>query len=148
MDVILLDKVDNLGNLGDKVSVRNGYGRNFLIPAGKAVPATKDNLEAFEKRRAELEKQAAEKQAAAESRKTEIEALEITIPCKTGEEGRLFGSIGTIDISEAVTKAGVELAKQEVRLPEGPFRMVGEYEVQLHLHSDVNANLKLIIVPE
>ncbi len=148
MDVILLDKVDNLGNLGDKVSVRNGYGRNFLIPTGKAVPATKDNLEAFEKRRAELEKQAAGKQAAAEARKTEIEALEITIPCKTGEEGRLFGSIGTIDISEAVTQAGVELAKQEVRLPEGPFRMVGEYEVQLHLHSDVNANLKLIIVPE
>ncbi len=148
MDVILLDKVDNLGNLGDKVSVRNGYGRNFLIPAGKAVPATKDNLAAFEKRRAELEKQAAEKQAAAETRKAEIEALEITIPCKTGEEGRLFGSIGTIDISDAVTKAGVELAKQEVRLPEGPFRMIGEYEVQLHLHSDVNANLKLVIVPE
>ncbi len=148
MDVILLEKVDNLGNLGDKVTVRNGYGRNYLIPTGKAVPATKDNLEEFEKRRAELEKQAAEKLAAAEERKTRIEALEITIPHKTGEEGRLFGSIGTHDIADAVSAAGVELSKHEVRLPEGPFRAIGEYEVQLHLHTDVNAVLKLIIVPE
>ncbi len=148
MDVILLEKVDNLGNLGDKVTVRNGYGRNYLIPTGKAVPATKENLEAFNKRRAELEKQAAEKLAAAEARKARLESMEITIAHKTGEEGRLFGSIGTHDIADAVTAAGVELSKQEVRLPEGPFRATGEYEVQLHLHTDVNALLKLIIVPE
>jgi len=148
MDVILLEKIDNLGNLGDKVTVKSGYGRNYLVPQGKAVPATAKNLEAFEQRRAELEKAAAEALAAAEARKVELEALTITISRKAGEEGRLFGSVGTADIANAVKEAGVELKKQEVRLPEGPFRIAGEYEVQLHLHSDVNAVLRLEVVAE
>ncbi|MES9868571.1 MAG: 50S ribosomal protein L9 [Sedimenticola sp.] len=145
MDVILLEKVDNLGGLGDKVSVKPGYGRNFLIPGGKAVAATKANVEEFEARRAELEKQAAEVLAAAEARKSAIEELSVTVARKAGDEGRLFGSVGTADIATAVTEAGVELAKREVRLPEGPFHTTGEYEVQLHLHTDVDATLKLTV---
>ncbi|MES9843966.1 MAG: 50S ribosomal protein L9 [Candidatus Sedimenticola sp. PURPLELP] len=145
MDVILLEKVDNLGGLGDKVSVKPGYGRNFLIPGGKAVAATKANLEAFEARRAELETQASEALAAAETRKTAIEALSVTVARKAGDEGRLFGSVGTGDIADAVNEAGVELAKREVRLPDGPFHTTGEYEVQLHLHTDVDAILKLTV---
>ncbi|MET0087414.1 MAG: 50S ribosomal protein L9 [Sedimenticola sp.] len=145
MDVILLEKVDNLGGLGDKVSVKPGYGRNFLIPGGKAVAATKANVEEFEARRAELEKQAAEVLAAAEARKSAIEELSVTVARKAGDEGRLFGSVGTADIASAVTEAGVELAKREVRLPEGPFHTTGEYEVQLHLHTDVDATLKLTV---
>ncbi|OOZ34767.1 50S ribosomal protein L9 [Solemya velesiana gill symbiont] len=145
MDVILLEKVDKLGGLGDKVSVKPGYGRNFLIPGGKAVAATKDNVAAFEARRAELEKQAAEVLAAAEARKTAIEALSVTVARKAGDEGRLFGSVGTSDIASAVTEAGVELAKREVRLPEGPFHTTGEYEVQLYLHTDMDATLKLTV---
>ncbi|MET0101212.1 MAG: 50S ribosomal protein L9 [Sedimenticola sp.] len=145
MDVILLEKVDNLGGLGDKVSVKPGYGRNFLIPGGKAVAATKANVEEFEARRAELEKQAAEVLAAAEVRKSAIEELSVTVARKAGDEGRLFGSVGTADIASAVTEAGVELAKREVRLPEGPFHTTGEYEVQLHLHTDVDATLKLTV---
>ena len=149
MDVILLDKVDNLGDLGEKVSVKPGYGRNFLIPSGKAVPATRENLEAFEARRAELEKEAAEKLATAEARKAKVEALgPVVITHKAGEEGKLFGSVGTADIAEACTAAGVGVAKSEVRLPEGPFRVAGEYEVTLHLHSDVNAVVKITIVGE
>jgi len=149
MDVILMEKVDNLGGLGDKVDVRSGYGRNYLIPSGKAVAATKANLEVFETRRAGLEQQAKEVMAAAEARKAGFEALPlITIARKAGDEGRLFGSVGTSDIAEAVTAAGVELAKKEVRLPEGPFHATGEFEVQVHLHSDVDAVLKLAIVPE
>ena len=147
MDVILLEKVDNLGGLGDKVSVKPGYGRNYLIPSGKAVAATKENVEEFEKRRAELEKQAAEVLAAAEERKGRIEALElVTIARKAGDEGRLFGSVGTSDIAEAVTASGVELAKREVRLPEGPFHTTGEFEVQVHLHSDVDTVVRIAIV--
>ncbi len=147
MDVILLEKVDNLGGLGDKVSVKPGYGRNYLIPSGKAVAATKENVEEFEKRRAELEKQAAEALAAAESRKEQMEALEsVTIARKAGDEGRLFGSVGTSDIAEAVTAAGVELAKREVRLPSGPFHTTGEFEVAVHLHSDVDAVVRIAIV--
>ncbi|MES9962681.1 MAG: 50S ribosomal protein L9 [Candidatus Sedimenticola sp. 20ELBAFRAG] len=145
MDVILLEKVDNLGGLGDKVSVKPGYGRNFLIPGGKAVAATKANLEAFEARRAELEAQASEALAAAETRKTAIEALSVIVARKAGDEGRLFGSVGTGDIADAVNEAGVELAKREVRLPDGPFHTTGEYEVQLHLHTDVDAILKLTV---
>jgi large subunit ribosomal protein L9 len=148
MDVILLQKVDNLGNLGDKVAVKSGYGRNFLIPSGRAVPATTDNLAAFEARRAELEKEAAELLAAAEARKAKLDGLTITVPCKAGDEGRLFGSVGTIDIAQAATEAGAEVLKQEVRLPEGPFRVVGEFDVELHLHADVNATIKLSVVPE
>jgi large subunit ribosomal protein L9 len=149
MEVILLDKVDNLGNLGDKVSVKAGYGRNFLIPSGRAVPATADNLKVFEERRAELEKEVAEKLAAAEARKAAIEALaKVTIGHKAGEEGKLFGSVGTSDIADACAAAGVEIAKSEVRLPEGPFRVAGEYEVVLHLHADVDAPITVEIVAE
>ena len=148
MEIILLQKVDNLGDLGDKVHVKNGYGRNFLIPSGKAVPATEENVKVFEARRAELEKEAAEKLASAEARKTKLDGLEISISCKSGDEGRLFGSVGTGDIAKAVTDAGQELEKREVLLPNGPFRVTGEYDVDLHLHADVNATIKLTIVPE
>jgi large subunit ribosomal protein L9 len=149
MEVILLDKVTGLGELGDKVTVKAGYGRNYLIPSGKAVPATKENLVEFEKRRAELEKQAAEKLAAAQERKAAIENLgEVTIAHKAGEEGKLFGSVGTTDISRACEAAGVVVEKNEIRLPEGPMRATGEFEVVLHLHPDVNADLKVIIVAE
>ena len=148
MDVILLTKVDNLGGLGDKVAVKPGYGRNFLIPTGRAVAATSANLEAFEQRRAELEKDAAEGLAVAEARKTKLEALSIKIARKSGDEGRLFGSVGTGDIAHAVAEAGGELEKKEVRLPTGALRQLGEYEIELHLHSDVNATLKLEVVPD
>lgn len=150
MDVILLEKVANLGGLGEKVSVKSGFGRNYLIPQGKAVFASPENVKRFEERRAELEKQAAENLAAAEARKAQIEGLAsgVTITHKAGEEGRLFGSVGTVDIAHACTEAGVEVAKAEVRLPEGPFRVAGEYEVTVHLHTDVNATLKVTIVGE
>lgn len=150
MEVILLEKVAHLGGLGEKVSVKSGFGRNFLIPQGKAVFASAENVRLFEQRRAELESQAAEKLAAAEERKARIEALTdgVTIRHKAGDEGRLFGSVGTADIARACSEAGVEVAKSEVRLPEGPFRVAGEYEVALHLHTDVDAQLKVVIVGE
>ena len=148
MEIILLQKVDNLGELGDKVNVKSGYGRNFLIPSGRAVPATNANMEAFEAHRAELEKAAAEKLALANARKAKLDGLAVTVTCKAGEEGRLFGSVGTVDIAHAATEAGAELAKKEVLLPNGPFRVAGDYDVDLHLHADVNATLKLSIVPE
>ncbi len=145
MEVILLEKVENLGDLGDKVSVRSGYGRNFLIPHGKAKPATPENVKEFEARRAELEKQAAEVLAAAEARKAQMEGLSVTIKAKAGDEGKLFGSVGTADIADAVTAAGVELAKHEVRMPEGPLRATGEYEIQLHLHTDVDTVVTVVV---
>lgn len=148
MQVILLEKVENLGNLGDQVKVRSGYGRNFLIPKGKATPATPGNIARFEARRAELEKAAAEALAAAEARKAGLEGLRVTITAKAGDEGKLFGSIGTTDIAQAVTAAGQPVERHEVRLPEGPFRAVGEFEVELHLHTDVNATITLVIAPE
>lgn len=146
MDIILLEKIANLGNLGDKVSVRPGYARNFLIPKGKAVMATAEKLAYFEQRRAELEKKAAEDMAAAQSRAEAIGKLNVTIAQKAGEEGRLYGSVGAKDIADAVTAAGIQVHKHEVRLPHGPLRMVGDYEVTLHLHADVNATLALKIV--
>ena len=148
MNVILLEKVQNLGDLGEQVNVKAGYGRNFLIPQGKAVSATKDNVVKFEERRAELEKTAAEKLAAAEARKTGIEALEITIAQQAGDEGKLFGSIGTNDIAEAITAAGADVSKSEVRLSEGVLRHTGDYEVNVELHSDVVAVVKLSVVAE
>ncbi|MGD8378879.1 MAG: 50S ribosomal protein L9 [Gammaproteobacteria bacterium] len=148
MNVILLQKVENLGGLGDQVKVKAGYGRNFLIPQGKAVPATAANVAEFEARRAELEKEAAEALAAAESRKAQIEALSISITAKSGTEGKLFGSVGTVDIAEAVNQAGVAVERREVRLPEGPIRVAGEHEVEFHLHSDVNATLTVTVVGE
>jgi len=148
VEVILLKKVDQLGSLGDKVSVRPGYGRNYLVPSGFAVPATEANLKAFDERRAELEKQASESLAAAESRREKLNGLTVTVARKAGDEGKLFGSVGTQDIAAAVQEMGMELERQEVRLPEGPYRAAGEYEVTLHLHADVDATIKLEIVPE
>lgn len=149
MDVILLKKVENLGNLGEKVSVKAGYGRNFLIPSGAAVAATADNLAAFEERRAELEKQASEALQSAEDRKAKLEALEgITVTAKAGDEGKLFGSVGTMDIADACTAAGVAIAKKEVRLPSGPIHNTGTFEITLHLHTDVDALIELQVVGE
>ncbi|NAW65999.1 MULTISPECIES: 50S ribosomal protein L9 [Photobacterium] len=147
MQVILLDKIGNLGSLGDQVSVKAGYARNFLIPQGKAVMATKSNVEMFEARRAELEAKVAEQLSAAQARAEKVNALEaVVIASKAGDEGKLFGSIGTRDIADAVTAAGVEVAKSEVRLPEGALRTTGEYEISLQLHSDVFATVKLEVV--
>ncbi len=148
MNVILLERVQNLGDLGDQVNVKAGYGRNFLIPQGKAVSASKDNVAKFEARRAELEKTAAEKLSAAEVRKTALEALEITITQQAGDEGKLFGSVGTHDIAEAITAAGAEVSRAEVRLSEGALRQVGDYEISIELHSDVQAAVKLSVVAE
>jgi len=149
MDVILLKKVEGLGNLGDRVKVRSGYGRNFLLPSGRAKLATPENIKLFEERRAELEREAAESLAAAEARRAAIEALEsITIKAKAGDEGKLFGSIGPADIAEAAVAAGVEIERREVRMPEGPIRAAGEYELDVHLHTDVNASLKVVIEAE
>ncbi|AKV97272.1 50S ribosomal protein L9 [Marinobacter sp. CP1] len=148
MEVILLEKVANLGSLGDKVKVKAGYGRNFLLPYGKAVPATEANLKAFEERRAELEKAAAEKLSAAQARAEALEGAAFTISSKAGEEGKLFGSIGVRDIADAITAGGTEVEKSEVRLPEGPIRVTGEYEIELQLHSDVEVNVKLAVVAE
>ncbi len=148
MEVILLEKVQNLGELGDKVTVRPGFGRNYLIPKGKAVAATEDNVAAFERRRAELEKTQAEALATAEMRADALRDVTVSIARKAGDEGRLFGSVGTGDIAEAVTAAGVELHKHEVRLPEGPLRQAGEYDIVLHLHADVDASVKVTVVPE
>jgi len=146
MQIILLDKVTNLGNLGDQVNVRPGYGRNFLIPNGKAVMATPDNKAHFEARRAELEKAAADVLAIAQARADKINDSTVEIASKAGDEGKLFGSIGTADIAEAVSAAGTEVAKQEVRLPEGPLRHLGEFDVELQLHTDVSAIVKVKIV--
>lgn len=148
MEVILLEKVRNLGNLGDKVAVKSGYGRNFLIPQGKAVPATASNVAAFEARRAELEKDAAEAVAAAQARAEKLEGLSVTIVGNAGDEGKLFGSIGTADIADAVTAAGVTLSKSEVRMPEGAIRAIGEYEIAVHLHVDVDSSVKVIVSAE
>lgn len=148
MELILLEKIDNLGGLGDKVSVKAGYGRNFLLPSGKALPATAANIAEFEAKRAELEKAQAEKLAEANARKEKITAIgKVTIAHNAGEEGKLFGSVGTSDIADAVTAAGVELNRSEVRLPEGAFHAVGEYEVALHLHADVNTTINIEVVP-
>jgi large subunit ribosomal protein L9 len=148
MEVILLDNIANLGSLGDKVSVKAGYGRNYLVPQGFALPATRANIEEFEKRRAELEKQAAERLAAAESRKAAIDGSSVTISRKAGDEGKLFGSVGTADIAEALTAAGTEVDKSEVRLPEGVFRATGVYDIAIHLHADVDATVTINVVAE
>jgi large subunit ribosomal protein L9 len=149
MEVILLEKIVKLGELGDKVIVKPGYGRNFLIPQGKAVPATAQNVAEFEARRAELEGVASEAVAVAEVRAGRLAELgQIVITVVAGEEGKLFGSVGTRDIADAVTSAGVEMTKAEVRLPEGALREVGEYEVAVHLHTDVDATIQLAIVAE
>jgi len=148
MEVILLEKVENLGNLGDRVNVKPGYGRNFLIPSGKATPATEEHIKAFEERRAELEKAAADSLASAEARRDQLEGMAITITAKAGDEGKLFGSVGTSDIAEAIGAAGVSIERHEVRLPEGAFRQLGEYQVGIHLHTDVNTEIRLIVEAE
>jgi len=146
MELILLEKIANLGNLGDKVNVKAGYGRNYLLPQRKAVAATAENVAAFEVRRAELEKVAAEKKAEAQARAAQLAALQITISAVAGEEGKLFGSIGTHDIADAITAAGVAVEKSEVRMPNGTIRSLGEFDVDVHLHSDVEAVVKVIVV--
>lgn len=142
MDVILLEKIAKLGKLGDKVSVRAGYGRNYLIPQGKAAPATAAKIAEFEARRAELEKTAAEALAAAQAKAEAIGQKSLVITCKAGDEGKLFGSVGIKDIAEAAAAQGLQLDKQQVRLPGGgPIRLLGDYQIEVHLHSDVVANL-------
>ena len=148
MDIILLEKVVNLGALGDKVRVKSGYGRNYLMPFGKAVPATKDNIANFEARRAELEQAAAEHKAQAEARAASLADLKLTVTAVAGEEGKLFGSIGTRDIAEAISATGVEVAKSEVRLPYGAIRQTGEYDIDLQVHSDVTVTIKLVVAAE
>jgi large subunit ribosomal protein L9 len=149
MQIILLDKIANLGGLGDKVTVKSGYARNFLFPQGKAVPATKVNVDKFEQRRAELEAKIAEQHTAAQARADKISALgEVTIASPAGDEGKLFGSVGTRDIAAAITAAGVEVTKSEVKLPVGTLREVGEFEIDLQIHSDVTATIKLVIIQE
>lgn len=148
MEVILLEKIGKLGSLGDRVSIKPGYGRNYLIPQGKAVIATKAKVAEFEQRRAELEKVEAEKLAVEQARAEKISGLEITITQKAGEEGRLFGSVGTQDIADAVTAAGVEVAKHEIRLPDGVIRNVGDYRLDISLHSDVVISIEVKVVAE
>jgi len=149
MDIILLDKIANLGGLGDKVTVKSGYARNFLFPKGKAVPATKVNVEKFEQRRAELEAKIAQQHSAAQARADKITALgEVTIASPAGDEGKLFGSVGTRDIAAAITAAGIEVTKSEVKLPVGTLRETGEFEIDLQVHSDVTATIKLVIIQE
>ncbi|MDQ7049045.1 MAG: 50S ribosomal protein L9 [Enterobacterales bacterium] len=148
MQVILLENIRNLGELGDSVSVANGYGRNFLLPKGKAVPATKDNIEKFEARRAELEAKAAEILATASARAEQIAKLKVSITAHCGDEGKLFGSVGTKDIADAVTEAGAAVEKHEVRLPNGALRQIGDFEVEIHLHPEVNATLNLVVVAQ
>ncbi len=148
MEVILLEKIANLGNLGDKASVRPGYGRNFLLPKGKAVSATASKIAEFEARRAELEQAAAEKLLAAQTRAEVLNNLSVTVTHKAGDEGKLFGSVGTQNIADALTEAGAKVEKHEVRLPEGAIRQVGDYEVDIDLHSDVIAIVKLTVAAE
>jgi large subunit ribosomal protein L9 len=148
MEVILLEKVSKMGGLGDKVNVKSGYGRNYLIPFGKAVPATKANIENFEARRADLEKTAAGTLAAAQARADVLNTIELTIAAVAGDEGKLFGSIGTRDIADAIIAAGAEVDKNEVRLPEGVIRAIGEFEIAVQLHSEVTAIVKLAVVAE
>ncbi len=149
MEVILLDKIAKLGGLGDKVTVKSGYARNYLLPKGKAVFASKANVEHFEARRADLEKQLAEALAAAEAQAAKIvELAEVTIASTAGDEGKLFGSIGTKDIADAITEAGVEVTKAQVRMPLGTIRETGEFDIVIHLHNDVDTSIKVVVIAE
>ncbi|GHC16174.1 50S ribosomal protein L9 [Kushneria pakistanensis] len=148
MEVILLDKLGKLGDLGDQVTVKPGYGRNYLVPYGLAVPATKANVEAFETRRAELEANAAERQAEAERRAEELSEIELSLVARAGDEGKLFGSIGPRDLADAIAQAGIDVARSEVRMPTGPIRQTGEYDIELRLHSDVTASVRVVVVAE
>jgi large subunit ribosomal protein L9 len=148
MEIILLQKVANLGNIGDRVKVKAGYGRNFLLPQGKATLATADNIAKFEARRSELELAAGEELGKAQARATKLQGFKLSLTAKAGGEGKLFGSVGTTDIAEATRKAGFDVERSEVRLPHGPIRQTGEHVVQLHLHSDVTVDLPVTIVAE
>lgn len=148
MEVILLEKVDNVGGIGDLVTVKSGYARNFLIPKGKATLATPANKAKFEERRAELEAKAAQELAEAQARAKKLEGHTVRIAAQTGSEGKLFGSIGTVDIAEALQKLGVEVERSEVRLPDGPLRVAGEHQVELHLAAEVNVPLTVIVESE
>lgn len=145
MEVILLEKVGRLGTVGDRVNVKAGFGRNFLLPQGKAIVANDDNLAAFETRRAELEKAAGERRKVADTRAEKLNEFVVTIGANAGDEGKLFGSVGVRDIAEAITAAGVEVAKSEVKLPEGAIRDVGEYDVDIQLHVDVTQSIKVVV---
>ena len=148
MEVILLQKVANLGNIGDRVKVKPGFGRNFLLPQGKAALATAANVAKFEERRVELERRAADDLAAARTRATKLEGYALTLTAKAGGEGKLFGSIGTTDIAEGVRKAGHQIERSEVRLPNGPIRQAGEHIVQIGLHTDLTIDLPVVIIGE
>jgi large subunit ribosomal protein L9 len=145
MEIILLQKVDNVGGIGDRVRVKSGYARNFLIPHGKATLATAANIAKFEARRAEIEAKAAAEVAAAQARAKKLEGKTIKIAAQAGTEGKLFGSIGTVDIAEAIGKLGVAVERSEVRLPDGPLRVVGEHRIEIHLHSDVNIEMTVVV---
>jgi large subunit ribosomal protein L9 len=149
MQVILLEKVSNLGGLGDQVSVKPGYGRNFLIPKGKAVPATEDNVKMYEERRSELEAKQKETMHAAEKRASALVTLStVTVKHRAGEESKLYGSVGTAEIAQAITDAGVEVAKKEVHLPNGPVHYLGEYDIEIQFHTDVKVLIHLVVEPE
>ena len=148
MEVILLQKVANLGNIGDRVKVKSGFGRNFLLPGGKATLATPANVAKFEERRAELEKVAREHLTSATERQEALKDFKLVVRAKAGTEGKLFGSIGTADISEALNRENFKILRSEVRLPNGPLRTVGEHVVSLHLHADVDVELPVTIVAE
>lgn len=148
MNVILLEKVENLGNLGDQVKVKPGFGRNYLIPGGKAVPATEENVAYFEKRRAELEQNAVKHLDEANVRQEAINGMTVTIVAKAGDEGKLFGSVTNAEIADAISDKGVKVEKRDIRMPNGAIRTVGDYEFVVHLHTDVDANIKVVVEAE
>tara|TARA_Y100000814_G_C12263828_1_gene379356 strand:+ start:210 stop:656 length:447 start_codon:yes stop_codon:yes gene_type:complete len=148
MNVILLEKIGNLGDLGDEVSVKPGFARNYLLPQGKAVTADDENRTVFEGRRAELEASANEKLAEANTRAEKLVDKELSIAVKSGEEGRLYGSVGTQNIADALTAEGIPVERSEIRMPEGVIRILGEYEIAIQLHTDVTAEIKVVVVPE
>jgi large subunit ribosomal protein L9 len=148
MQVILMEKIGRLGNLGDQVKVKPGFARNFLIPKGKAIPATQENVAVFEKRRAELEKAAAETLKSAQARAQSLTGMVVNIAARAADEGRLYGSIGTREIAEAISKAGAKVEKSEISLPTGPLRQIGEQEIHVHLHSDVHTVVKINVIAE
>ena len=148
MNVILLENVENLGGIGDLVKVKPGYGRNFLLPQGKAALATDENMKAIEARRAELEKAAAEELAKAKARTKAFEGLEVVIHANAGSEGKLFGSVGPVDIVEALGAVQVEVERSEIRMPEGPIQEIGDFTIGIHLHSEVNVDVLVHVVGE
>jgi large subunit ribosomal protein L9 len=148
MNIILLERIVNLGGLGDEVVVKSGFARNFLIPKGKAVRASKDNRAVFEARRAELERVAHERLGEAQGRAAKLQGLALTISAKAGDEGKLYGSVGTHDIAQALEAQGAIVIKSEIRMPAGVIRVVGEYDIDVHLHTDVNVTVKVVVVPE